>query len=679
VTGLGTLNNGVANDGLATYSFATGETSVNLALTHTNVATITIGVADNATGTSLLTKTPANELANSITFNGGGFTITDAAGVAVTNLTQIAGQVSPTYYLKATNALCANAFNNVARSVDMAFECVDPTSCLAPVVSITNASTNAVTSLPTGVPFGTNPAVATYAAVSLNFNASSLAPFKINYPDVGNLTLYFRYTPSSLLSESNTFVVKPAGFLLSNIKQSACFPPPPATTCTPVSNPGALDAQGMAFVKAGEAFTVSVTAVNAVGVATPNYGHEVNPESVVLTSALVTGLGLSHAPPVIGSFGPFINGIATGSAFRWDEVGIITMTPSVGDADYLGVGDVTGTPSGNVGRFKLGKFDLQNVTLDDRSDLCQGGTLITDGVTPCSTFTYMGEEVDAGFTLVPLSLSGVPLQNYVDDTVTPGNDFAKLDPSVYLNLNLAAVDTATAATPYYLTSRFSVTPAMTVTCATTPCFQRPGGVGSQAQADVTVPLIFSRGNTPDGAYAAVQIGIAPKDADNALVEGVFVTTPGLCNSTIVADCYDLDTDAVLGDDHALLAATEFRFGRSKISNAHGSELLPLLMPIVAEYWDLNSSSFLTSVDDNISLVTVALGNYLGNLVVGDTTLTVPTIVNGIGQIGLSKPGLNKHGSVDVTVTAPAYLPGTARAAFGVYKGSNEFIYQREAY
>jgi hypothetical protein len=85
------------------------------------------------------------------------------------------------------------------------------------------------------------------------------------------------------------------------------------------------------------------------------------------------------------------------------------------------------------------------------------------------------------------------------------------------------------------------------------------------------------------------------------------------------------------------------------------------------------------VDDNISLITLALGTPLGNMVVGDTTLTVPTIVKGIGQIGLSKPGVNKHGSVDVTVTAPTYLPGTGRATFGVYKGSNEFIYQREAY
>ena len=41
--------------------------------------------------------------------------------------------------------------------------------------------------------------------------------------------------------------------------------------------------------------------------------------------------------------GSFINGVATVTNLSWDEVGIITLTPSVGDGSYLGVGDVTGT------------------------------------------------------------------------------------------------------------------------------------------------------------------------------------------------------------------------------------------------------------------------------------------------------------------------------------------------
>jgi len=143
----------------------------------------------------------------------------------------------------------------------------------------------------------------------------------------------------------------------------------------------------------------------------------------------------------------------------------------VGDANYLGTGNVTGTTSGNVGRFSLGKFALQNVAFDDRADLCQGGLLVSDGVTPCApAFTYMGEQIDANFTLVPNSLNDVAVQNYVDSAIA-ANDFAKLDPSTFANLNLAAVDSVTAGGPYYLTARISNAAMPVVTCATSPCFQ----------------------------------------------------------------------------------------------------------------------------------------------------------------------------------------------------------------
>jgi MSHA biogenesis protein MshQ len=72
------------------------------------------------------------------------------------------------------------------------------------------------------------------------------------------------------------------------------------------------------------------------------------------------------------NFGDFIDGSATGTTFAWDEVGIISLTPSVGDADYLGEGNVLGMESDNVGRFYPSHFE----------------TSLTQG---CSTFTYVGQ------------------------------------------------------------------------------------------------------------------------------------------------------------------------------------------------------------------------------------------------------------------------------------------------
>ncbi len=591
--------------------------------------------------------------------------------------------------------------------------------------------------------------VAPGTAIILNFNASNQATFTLAYPDVGQVTLNANYTGTPALTNGTaSFLMKPAGFVLSNIKQSAVGG---------INNPGATDASGAAFVKAGEPFSVTVTAVNSVGTATPNYGQGIPPEAVKLTPAVLAGLGMSSnvpevnrlttgsiisgsttltvgdstdyvvgdririvgagaggadfystiaAIPTLGApgvitlatpvstsvsfsqvhytFAPFVGGVATGTNFTWDEVGIITLMPRIADGTYQTAGDVigdrNGNPSGPVGRFTLGKFALQNVSLDDRADLniCNNGVLVADGITACPfAFTYMGEQADVNFTLVPKSLSGAVVHNYVD-SATAANDFAKLDLTAFANLNLAAVDRASAGGPYYLSPRVSIAAMPAYSCDPSPtpltlCF-------ASGSATMTVPFTISRNPTADGAYGAVDIGIAMSDADGARVEGAGAT-PTLCNNPNAIDCYDLDTDATPGNDHALLATTEFRYGHSKISNAHGSELLPLLMPIKLEYWDSTTSSYITSVDDSISLLTVAFDplSYQRNLNAGETLLTQPIITNGIGQIGLSKPGANNNGSVDVSVTAPVYLPGTARATFGVYKGSNEFIYQREAY
>ncbi len=676
VTGTGTLANGTANDGIATYTYGAGETSATLGLMHTSAGAVTIGVADNATGTSLLANTPTAELANVITFAGGGFTVTNASGVPVTSMTQVSGTTSPVYYLKATSATCGNAFNNIAKSVDFAFECLDPATCQSPVVSINaynsaGTSVASTTALSTGLPNGSNPAIVTsYKAITLNFNANSLAPFTLSYPDVGSITLYMRYTPSSIISESIPFVVKPAGFVLSSIKRVR----------DNFANPGAANATGPGFVKSGEAFSVTVTAVNSQGVATPNYGHEVTPEHVKLTTALVSPAGgnniaITCADPasvtacdVTGvefpTFGAFTGGVATGANFAWDEVGVITLTPHVGDSDYLGAGEVIGTTSGNIGRFTLAKFALQNPLLDNRSDLCNAGVLISDGVTPCPAYTYMGERIDASFSLIPVSLDGVPSQNYLG-SATAANNYAKLDPSVFANLNMAAIDTATD-----LTSRISNAGMPVVSCATNPCFSQSGGAGSQAQADINVPFMLTRGVSPDGVYSAVNIGIAPLDADGAAVEAVVGT---VCNNPAVAACYDLDADATAGNDHALIGISEFRYGRTRLSSAYGSELLPLSLPLTIEYW--NGNSYVTGVDDHISAPVIALGPYVAPLSAGNLVLTSPVIAAGVGQIGLSAPGYS--GSVDISLSSPDYLPllGNGRATFGVYAGKKVFIYR----
>ena len=142
-------------------------------------------------------------------------------------------------------------------------------------------------------------------------------------------------------------------------------------------------------------------------------------------------------------------------------------------------------------------------------------------------------------------------------------------------------------------------------------------------------------------------------------------------------------------------------GRIYINNALGSELLPLAIPVTAQYW--NGSGYVTSTTDSVSnfLVatspapsTVSFNNYQNNLttaLVSGSPKTV-TLSNGAGSFTLTA-GSNKTGSVDMSIPALSgasclavpvplgcYLPSnTARATFGVYTGPSEFIYLRETY
>ena len=257
---------------------------------------------------------------------------------------QVAGQALASVYITAVNGSNVptrlHPAQNRTRDMDFGLSCHDPVSNAGMQASFAGLT------LPLCQANGATPGTwsATTTVTFLAGVPSSNASYSFNYPDVGSVALWMRNnaTPSET-GNSGTFVVKPAGFTLSAIQQTAV---------PNLANPGAANGAGAQFVKAGEAFSVTVTATASGGATTPNYGKETVAEGVKLTVSLVApGGGASPALVNETAFGSFTAGVATGTTFAWHEVGIITLTPSVGDGSYLGVGDVTGTVTGNVGRF----------------------------------------------------------------------------------------------------------------------------------------------------------------------------------------------------------------------------------------------------------------------------------------------------------------------------------------
>ncbi len=197
-------------------------------------------------------------------------------------------------------------------------------------------------------------------------------------------------------------------------------------------NPAASSAAGDVFIKAGNSFPILVSARNAAGDVTPNYGQEETAETVKLSTDLIAPAG-QHNPGLKGEFDAFGTdcdgnvalGYACGKKFSWNEVGIIQLTPEVGDGSYLGSGNVSGNSSDNVGRFIPDRFGVSANT-PAFVDACLAGA-----------YTYLGQPfgflIDPELTLTARGEDGSLLLNY-------GNEFWKyagtLSDRHYLNTAL---------------------------------------------------------------------------------------------------------------------------------------------------------------------------------------------------------------------------------------------------
>lgn len=661
-----------------TGTLANGATAADLQI----LAAVGAGVTGSVTNTAVLTGSTndSNTANNTASFTSGNFTpffvFTDAPcvdGIAIGQASQpchlliwspqMAGQAKTGVYITSVNTsgIPTKLSSSSATVVGVQFglTCHDPTVD-AGVQATFSAS---ATALPLCTGNGAEPTSWTNSSnLTFPVGAPSVATaYTFAYADVGEVELYMRNgSATSQKGTSGQFVVKPAGFVLSTIRCTTAD----AVNCgagalampTAGNNPGAANASGVTFIRAGHSFSMTVTALTASGKTkadagtaincstvpadcTPNFGKEVTPESVGFDVTNVVA-GMVTPPDIAGSFGAFTGGVASGIAFSWDEAGIITLTPNIKDSDYLGAGDVAGTTTGNIGRFYPHHFD----------------TTVTQG---CSdAFTYSGQ---------PLSLRIVAYK-------AGGSGASGITSNYGAGAGFSKITTA---------SGFGATGAIT---------------GGDASANQFSAAKFTLGATPLLNAAAV---LKPTFA--------FTTTP---SSPVSVKMRAVDQDGVSSADGAE-ATTEVRSGRVNILNAYGSELLDLPMAARAEYWRDATQGWGINTADTCTDLTLAFTQ------VGATNITAKTCVletgNNSGKgcaavlapsqtgrgyletgvagfagnfnLWLKAPGTGFPGSINVTATVPAWLqfPWTSatasnpvgRATFGVYK--SPLIYRRENY
>ncbi|CAK0765776.1 MSHA biogenesis protein MshQ [Gammaproteobacteria bacterium] len=371
-------------------------------------------------------------------------------------------------------------------------------------------------------------------------------------------------------------------------------------------------------------------------------------------------------------------GIASGSAFTYDEVGYFRLkTDAIHDDTFTAVdsasGDCTSDFSNNLvsgkygckfgntadtvyfGRFYPDHFIISPETGDSLID--RAGINTGASETCASTFTYLDEEFKTRFILTAQNASNATTQNYT-------GSFAKYDPTVWNNFVFTASNLPTGST--------------LGTGATAPT-----GTWSSGVANVLAFHKASRPATPVAPGVGVSISAKPVDSDGVTTSSAMLVHGG---------------------------STELRFGRLRLSNVLGSEKSNLTVPIQVQYW--SGSSWVINNDDSCTSLPSSAFALSGTLAPPKTSASAVTLTGGNGSMLLIKATPTDTGSVDIAVNLgiagsdqscmashsgiPSSLPWlrsqngscattfdrdpSARATFGIYSPETQrSIHVRELY
>jgi hypothetical protein len=726
INGYGVLNNGTANDGGGSYLF-NGEYQVVLGFTHTTAATVNLNVTD---GQFVESEDPQLVVSACTTnrFNACEVTSPRCVPVNATNpayaylYTKLANTAFNLDFVKLkTDGTLETTFSNSNGGVTV--------DLLANTNSVSlNASTNCPVSQTAIIPMGAVSFTAGYGptgGVGLASNAfSNVTPFYSAYRDVR-----VRFTcnaatcgTAQVACSTDNFAVRPSGFAIT-AKQGS-------TTLNGSSQSSSNKA------KAGSAISLIATAV-------AGYDGAPRVDAAPASNRIYTHVGtLDTTGPLSDATGTtqftlgnaiLGSGVATNSSVRYDDVGAFgILAGSVTDASFTSVDQANGdclansysnTPSsGKVGCLIA---NTANTGLfgwfypDHYAVQASLGSACNDG--NANAFTWMGQTglgIAAG--VQALSANNVLLAHYRNTGVGSDN---------YGTLATLAIDgdnSSGATTISPLSSRLTpALPGFTWSNGRTgPYFTSDStgygigsisitllGTGSIAVGDqlrfvgdsniytsvsavigpgpVTLTIAapglqsvlpasatvlqvlhsFSRLSSVEGPYDAFALKLTVGDAtDGALIS-------------------QLNGASVTPASSVLVGSSKLRYGRLRIANAYGSELLSLPVGITAQYW--NGSSYVTNTLDNCTSLLASnfsLNGYRGgvvssNMPAGNIPSNSGLLISGAGTIRLAKPvmlpPITTKGSFNLNSQIP-YLPGLGRQTLGVYK-NGPTLYIREVY
>lgn len=658
-----------AGEGTAYLLFPSATENQSVTVSLSNEQVTPINSRKCCTGTSNCTV--ANSCAT--LFKRAGFIFSSALNSSVNIPNQIAGTTDSSVYLKAvttdqSSGACVARLTS-PQTVQMAYQCRNPVTCIAGQTLTANAS-----SVQANANSVLTPSLA-YSNVNLNFDSSGRATVPINYSDVGQIRLFAKLNlPASssnpayeLTGNTNDFIVRPYAISVLGA-QSLSGGANPATTSS-----------GSGFIAAGEKFRVTVQSLNANNNRTPNFGNEIDS---VLTSAnnalgirennLVYPTGMPTLAPLVVS-SPFsaatLAGTYTNADVHWGEVGSLTIIPFLLGNNYLGASLLPNTfvSSSTIGRFYPHHF-----------------TMISSSVAnSCDSFSYMQQNaIKTEFNIEARNAFDVTTTNY-------GVGYAVgSKPTIsYVAENNNAGNGSS------LSSRVLIGIANNWV----------NGVLSYSNSTSS----FLRGSSLDGPYSQLRLGLQLQDTFDlrSLVNlNMNANTSGDCSAANNCNALRIEPEPTS-------AQLNLVWGRLKLEDAFGPETAELPVNFTTEYW--TGAFWLTNTLDSCTAITRSAITYPQGNIANAANLTVPLSGGStMGQYGslMATQVLFTSGSAGQKFTAPVTGTGSfivrvdltaypwlrydwnqnanhnddtglpnANFGFGSYRGHDRIIYWREVF
>ena len=575
-----------------------------------------------------------------------------ATGLMLTPANHISG-TQPSFGISAVQAsgdqqACVPLFANKSKDVTLACGYSNPASGTLPVFI---KGTGAFIALAAD---NSSACSALGKSINLAFDGKGVATAIMSYADAGKVNLTATYTGSSASGDTG----------LSMTGSAAVIVVPKRFVFGAIATP---QRAGLAVTPVAPATTISVSALNALGAVTPNFGKEATTQTVQLGHAIVAPLFTDRLDPEVAGSLTFNNGngIGTAANMGWPEVGTIQFTASL--PAYLGweLPPVNGiTPPLAIGN----SAGVQFIPHHFATTVTVTGKVPMPCVAP---LTCVGAQAGqtAGKFVYSRQAFGLRITAQNASNATTIN-FDGQDKSLPANVALQAYDAATGKTVLP-----PADPAGSQLTDGTAAQTVVSGIAASnfkgGMADTVIAYRFP------GAYAVPAGATALAPPTDVLFRAT-TTYPGEAVVT--------SAPSASGTDGQLTILT----GRMMVPNSYGSERLPIRLPVQVQYWN---GRWVSNASDSVTTFAradVVLANCRKMLTSGDDACNgaakvqdgMYTFVAGFlpspnGRLTLLAPGV--PGSVDVSVPALSYLPSTVGSVvFGVLR-SGPLIYLREMY